>query len=54
MTWLDIVLIVLIAAYCAYIVLSKKKYGCCGDCSKCSGYACSAQKKDVGRYETTH
>ena len=37
MNWLDWGLITLIAGYSLHILLSRKKKGCCGDCSKCSG-----------------
>lgn len=34
---MDWILIALIAGYGLYILFSKKKKGCCGDCSKCGG-----------------
>jgi len=34
---MDWVLLGLIGAYCAFVLLTKKKKGCCGDCSACSG-----------------
>ena len=43
MSLIDILLLVLIASYCAYIVFAKKTNTCCGDCSKCRG--CSESKK---------
>ncbi len=39
MKWLEILILVLIAAYCAYIIFGKKKRGCCGDCRACQGCA---------------
>lgn len=39
MTWFEILLVVLIAGYCAYVIFGKKKHGCCGDCGNCSGCA---------------
>lgn len=33
----DVILIVLILGYCAYVLLSKKKHGCSGNCSQCGG-----------------
>ena len=35
----EILLLVLIAAYCAYVIFGKKKRCCCGDCAKCQGCA---------------
>lgn len=37
MKWFEILLVVLIAAYCLYVIFGKKKHGCCGDCAKCQG-----------------
>lgn len=34
---MDWILIALIGAYSLHILFSKKKKGCCGDCSKCGG-----------------
>ena len=46
MKWLDIVLLVLIVGYCAYVIFVKKKKGCGGNCSDCAG--CFRQeKKDI-------
>ena len=39
MRWYDVAILVLIAAYCAYVIFAKKKGGCCGDCGKCQGCA---------------
>lgn len=33
---MDWLLVALIAGYCLYVLLGKKKKDCCGDCSKCS------------------
>jgi hypothetical protein len=33
---IDWILILLIAGYACYVIFSKKKSGCCGDCSRCS------------------
>ncbi len=35
MSWLDYLLVGLIAAYCLYILLRPKKGGCGGDCARC-------------------
>lgn len=35
MKWFEILLLVLVAAYCAYVIFGKKKRGCCGDCTRC-------------------
>ncbi len=37
MNALDVILVVMIVGYCAYVLLSKKKHGCSGNCSQCSG-----------------
>lgn len=34
---MDWILIGLIAAYSIFVLCTKKKKGCCGDCSCCSG-----------------
>ncbi len=39
----DWILVILIAAYGGYVLFSKKKTGCCGDCSRCAG---CAEKKE--------
>lgn len=35
MSWLDYLLVALIAGYCLYILFRPKKGGCCGDCAHC-------------------
>jgi len=37
MTWLDVLLLVLIAGYCTYIIFGKKKHSCGGNCANCCG-----------------
>lgn len=33
---MDWILLLLIALYMGFVLFSKKKNGCCGDCSQCS------------------
>ncbi|MBE6947020.1 MAG: FeoB-associated Cys-rich membrane protein [Ruminococcaceae bacterium] len=37
MALMDWVLLSAIAGYALFVLLRKKKKGCCGDCSQCSG-----------------
>lgn len=37
MSVMDWILLGLIGAYCVFVLFFKKKKGCCGDCSACSG-----------------
>lgn len=37
MKWFEILILVLVVAYCAYIIFGKKKHGCSGNCSACQG-----------------
>jgi hypothetical protein len=39
MSGLDWLLLGTIGAYAGYVLLRKKKKGCCGNCSGCSGCA---------------
>ena len=39
MSFLDIILLVVPLGYCVYVLLGKKKRGCCGNCSGCQGCA---------------
>lgn len=34
---MDWILLVPVLVYSLYVIFGKKKKGCCGDCSKCSG-----------------
>lgn len=44
MSWIDWLLVLLIAGYCLWLLLRrKKKGGCCVDCSACSG--CCKEKE---------
>ena len=47
MKLLDIVFLVLIIGYCAYIVFTGKKAGCSGQCDRCGG-CCSKKKEEKG------
>jgi len=47
MSWLDYLVIALVAGYCAYILFSKKKRGCggcSGCCADCRSRACQSKK----------
>lgn len=33
---MDWILLLLIALYAGFVLFSKKKKGCCGDCTRCS------------------
>lgn len=44
MSWLDIALLALVAAWLIYALLRRKKHGCCGSCSGCCE-ACTARCK---------
>ncbi|MBE7001415.1 MAG: FeoB-associated Cys-rich membrane protein [Ruminococcaceae bacterium] len=41
MKWFEILILAAVIGYCAYIVFGKKKRGCNGNCSQCSG--CSSK-----------
>lgn len=43
---MDWILAALIGGYACYVLLSKKKSGCCGDCSKCSS-CCQSKKEET-------
>lgn len=44
MRWYDIVVLLLVLGYCAYVLLRKKKGGCSGNCANCKGCAHSKKK----------